>query len=60
MKFMMKQSELMKMALDKSTAKRGSDDPVTKGLQREYECLLKAEERRETGVYRENPMSNFD
>ncbi len=60
MKFMMKQSELSKMTLDKAIAKYGPDAPVTKACQREYDNLLKAEERRETGDYRENPMSNYD
>ena len=57
---MMKQSELAKMTLDKMLAKYGPDDSATKACRLDYESLLKAEQRRETGVYRENPMDNYD
>ena len=57
---LMKQSELAKMTLELASAKHGPNHAVTIACRLDYESLLKAEERRETGIYRENPMDNYD
>lgn len=55
---MMKQSDLEKMTLAKSLAKYGPDHPVTKNCQRDLDALLRAEKRREQGIFRENPIDH--
>lgn len=55
---LMKQSELMKMTLQLALAKHGPDHPVTKACQRDLDALLRAEQRREQGIFRENPIDH--
>lgn len=55
---LMKQSELEKMTLDKLLVKYGPDHPVTKACQRDLDALLRAEQRREQGIFRENPIDH--